>query len=179
MQSTLLISMDDILHYATINGSIDEFKINPIILSSQILYLEPILGSDLYEKIINLIETDEMSGATNYKLLLDHYIIPSLVFHVMELFIPLNSFQIDAAGVMQFSASNAESSTASEIDRQASRYRIIGAKFDSKLVKYLSKNSNLFIEYTNNQGLVDKEETTNRAAGIYLGLNNMKTGIRI
>lgn len=181
MTSTLLTNMDDILHYATVNGSIDEYKINPVILSAQILYIEPILGSDLYEKIINLIETDNInsSGSTNYKILLDNYIIPSLVFHVMELFVPLNSFQIDAAGVMQFSASNADASSASDIDRQASRYRIIGAKFDSKLTKYLEKNSNLYIEYTNNQGLVDKTENTNRAAGWYLGLNNMRTGNRM
>lgn len=178
MTSTLLTNLDDILHMTSISGSIDEYKINPHILNAQILYLEPILGSDLYEKIIDLVETNAISGETNYKLLLDDYIVPSLVFHCCELYIPFNSFIISDVGTFQFQPSNANPNPQSEIDRLSNRYRTIGAKYDDKLVKYLCKNSNMFPEYTNNTGLVDKTETTNRATGWYLGTNNIQSKIR-
>jgi hypothetical protein len=169
MTSTLLTNLDDILHFTSVSGSIDEYKINPHIASAQVLYIEPILGSDLYEKIIDLVETGAISGETNYKLLLDNYIIPSLVFHSVELYIPINSYIISDGGTFQFTPSNANPNPQSEIDRLSNRYRIIGAKYDDKLVKYLCKNSTLFPEYNNNTGLVDKTETTNRGCSWYLG----------
>lgn len=169
MTSTLLTNLDDILHMTSISGSIDEYKVNPHILNAQILYIEPILGSDLYDKLINLVETGAISGETNYKLLLDDYIIPSLVFHTLELYIPFNSYIIADGGTFQFTPSNANPNPQSEIDRLSNRYRIIGAKYDQKLVAYLCKNSTLFPEFTNNTGLVDKTETTNRGCSWYLG----------
>ena len=178
MTSTLLTNLDDILHMTSISGSIDEYKINPHIASAQVLYIEPILGSDLYEKIIDLVETGAISGETKYKLLLDDYIIPSLVFHAVELYIPFNSYIISDGGTFQFQPSNANPNPQSEIDRLSNRYRIIGSKYDDKLVKYLCKNSTLFPEYTNNTGLVDKTETTNRGCSWYLGLNNTGSKIR-
>lgn len=178
MTSTLLTNLDDILHMTSISGSIDEYKINPHILNAQILYIEPILGSDLYEKIIDLVETGAISGETNYKLLLDDYIIPSLVFHCCELYIVLNAFLISEGGTFQVQPTNANPSSQSEIDRLANRYKIIGAKYDDKLVKYLCKNSILFPEYVNNTGLVDKTETTNRGCSWYLGTNNIQSKIR-
>lgn len=172
MTSTLLTNLDDILHMTSISGSIDEYKVNPHILNAQILYIEPILGSDLYDRLINLVETGAISGETNYKLLLDDYIIPSLVFHTIELYIPFNAFIIADGGTFQLTPSNANPNPQNEIDRLSNRYRTIGAKYDDKLVKYLCKNSTLFPEYHNNTGLVNKTETTNRATGWYLGLNN-------
>lgn len=179
MENILLINLDDILHLTSFNGSIDEYKINPHIANAQILYIEPILGSDLYEKIIDLIRTNTISGETNYKYLLDNYIMPSLVFHTAELFIPFNAFIIADGGTFQFQPSNANPNPQNEIDRLTNGYKIIGAKYDDKLVKYLCKNSTLFPEYVNNTGLVDKTETTNRGCSWYLGTNNTVSKIRI
>jgi hypothetical protein len=179
MENVILITLEDILHYTSVSGSIDEYKVNPHIYNSQILYLEPILGSSLYERIITLVETDSISGETNYKTLLDSYITPSLVFHTMELFVPMNSFLISEGGTFQFQPTNANPTSQSEIDRLSNKYRTIADKYDSKLVAYLCKNSSLFPEYTTNTGLVDKAETTNRSSGWYLGLNNIKSNIRI
>lgn len=180
MENVILISLDDILHYTSVSGSIDEYKINPHIYNAQILYLEPILGSDLYEKLIKLIQTGDITGETysNYKTLLDNYITPSLVFHAMELYIPFNSFIVADGGTFQFQPTNANPSTQNEIDKLSNKYRTIGDKYDSKMIAYLCKNSTLFLEYRNNTGLVDKTETTNRASGWYLGTNNIVNKIR-
>lgn len=180
MENVLLISFDDILHYTSISGSIDEYKVNPHIFNAQILYLEPLLGSDLYNKLINLVETDAISGETNYKTLLDSYITPSLVFHSLELFVPINSFVIADGGTFQFAPTNANPNSLNEIERLAQKYRLMADKYDQKLLSYLCKNSSLFSEYTNNTGLVDKTETTTtRAGGWYLGINNIESKIRI
>lgn len=168
MESTLLINLDDILHYTSVSGSIDELKVLPHILNSQVLYLEPILGSDLYEKILSMVDDGSISGTTNYNILYNNYIIPCLVFHTLELFIPLNSFQIADAGVFQYTANNANISAIDEIEKISNKYRVIGAKYDQKLSDYLCKNGASFPEYINNTGLVGKKEVAPRTSW-YLG----------
>jgi len=174
MENVLLINLDDILHYTSVSGSIDELKILPHVLNAQILYIEPILGSSLYEKMLTLVDSGTTSG--DYLTLLNNYITPSLVFHTMELYIPLNAFQIADGGVYQFNANNASTSPIDEIEKIANKYRVIGAKYDQKLSDYLCKYSNLYQEYTNNIGLVEKTEVTPRT-NWYLG-NKYKNNIK-
>lgn len=178
MESILFINYDDILHYTTISGNIDVYKINPHIYNAQILYLEPILGSDLYAKIETMISDGSITGSTNYNTLLINYITPSVVFHTMELFIPLNSFEVSDGGTSQHIFTNAQYSIIAEIEKISQKYKVIGSKYDDKLVAYLCKNSSLFPEYTNNTGLVKKTETTGRT-GWYLGTSNVTSKIRI
>lgn len=175
MEQILLCNYDDILFYTTVSPNVDPYKVNPSIMNAQILYIEPILGSSLYEKLLDLVENNEISstGYTNYNTLLTHYVIPSLVFHTMELFIPLNSFQLADGGTFTFNPSNASASPLDEIDKLSNKYKIIGSKYDTKLEKYLCTNSSLFPEYTNNTGLIDKTIPTNRISGWNLNKNNV------
>lgn len=181
MQSILLISFEDILHYTAISGNIDVNKIQPHILNSQILYLEPLLGSSLYDKVIDLVDTGNITGSSYsaYQTLLDVYITPSLAFHTVELYIPLNAFQVADGGVQQYQSTNAQTSVLSDIDRLAGKYKVIGSNYDTKLATYLCKNANLFPEYENNTGLIPKTETTNRGCSWYLGTRHTGSKIRI
>jgi hypothetical protein len=146
------------------------YKLNPQILNAQILYTEPILGSSLYEKLETLIDTNDININTysDYKTLLTNMIAPSVVFHTLELFIPINSYQIADGGTFQYQPSNASYSPLDDIDRMSKRYQIIGSKYDDKLQRYLCENSNLFAEYTNNTGLVDINKPSIKT-GLYLG----------
>ena len=168
MKSTLLINLDDILHYTSSSGSIDELKVLPQILNAQILYLEPILGTSLYEKLLSMVDDGSITGTTNYNILYQDYIVPSLVFKTMELYIPFNAFQIADAGVYQYTANNANVSPIDVIEKLSNKYRAVGAKYDQKLSDYLCKNGSLFPEYTNNTGLVKKSEVAPRTSW-YLG----------
>ena len=180
METILFIKWEDILDYTTISGNIDPNKLTPHIYNAQILYLEPILGSDLYNKIEYLIRTDDIniSQYSNYLSLKEDYIKPSIVFHTLELVIPLNAYEISDGGVSQHIFSNAQYSPLTEIEKITKKYSVIGSKYDDKLVKYLCKNSTLFPEYQNNTGLIGKTETTNRTSGIYLGVRNAGSKIR-
>jgi hypothetical protein len=177
MEKILFIEFEDILHNVTISGNLDEYKILPHVYNSQILYLEPILGSELYKKFEDI--KDIITGETyiDYYYLLVEYIIPSVCNHTMELFIPFNSFDINNGGTYQHNASNATYSPFDDIDRIVNKYRAIGTKYDDKLVKYLCENSTLFTEYTSNTGLIDKTETTIKT-GWFLGLGNSGSKIR-
>ena len=174
MEAVLLINTDDILFYTNASPNVDSYKINPHILNAQILYIEPILGTDLYDKLLDLVDTNDITETeyADYSTLLSNYIAPSLVFHTMELYLPLNAFQIADGGVSQFNPSNASYSPLDEIDKISKKYQIIGTKYDSKLNKYLCENSDLFPEYTSNEGLIKKTKSTMRSSGWNLNTSN-------
>lgn len=179
MEQTLLITLDDILTYTNISGSIDVYKMNPHIYNAQVLYTEPILGSSLYEKLLTLINNDLIyaNSNSNYLTLLQSYITPSLVFHTMELFIPLNAFQQFDGGQYQTLSTNATASILDEVEKISHKYKIIGMKYDDKLHKYLCENSNLFTEYENNTGLIEKQSVSN-SIGWNLSTQYTKNKIR-
>lgn len=176
MEAVLLINTDDILFYTNASPNIDSYKVNPHILNAQLMYLEGILGSDLYDKLLDLVDTNEIEDVANvnYKTLLTDYIAPYLVMRTMELYVPLNAFQIADGGAYQHSATNAITSRLEEIDKISKKYQIIGQGHESRLTKYLCKYSDLFVEYTSNDGLVKKTPSTMRASGWNLNKSNVK-----
>ena len=180
MEDTLLINLDDILHYTTISGNVDEALVNPHILNAQVLYIEPILGSKLFDKIVDLYDSKDLytTGYTEYNTLLSKYITPSLVMHTMEIYIPLNAFQMTDGGVYRLQPNNANYSPIEDVEKTASRYRIMASKYDAKLFSYLTKYVELYPEYQNEDGLIKKTEITQKS-GIYLGTNNINSKIRI
>lgn len=179
MENQLFINYDDIISYTSVSSNIDPNKLTAHIYNAQILYIEPILGSTLYEKMEDLISTGDIniSQYTNYYNLLYNYITPSVVFHTLELFIPLNAFQLTDGGVSQHTFSNANYSPLTDIEKISQKYRTIGSKYDDKLVAYLDKNKDLFTEYINQDGLIKKTETTQRT-GLYIGSSTIRNKIR-
>lgn len=173
--TTLLIKLTDIQHYTTINGSVDSANVNPHINNAQILYIEPILGSNLFNNIQNMISGNTIKDNSNYYKLWDEFIKPSLVFHTMQLLIPLTAFVIADGGTFQYETPNSQTSTIDYIEKLVAKYKVIGNKYDEKLKTYLIENSEQFPEYINNTGLI---KTTEKVPGIdwYLGAcqNNLR-----
>lgn len=174
MNSVLLINNDDILHYTTVSPNIDLYKINPHILNAQVLYTEPLLGTTLYEKLLDLVETGDIddNAYVNYKTLLEEYITAPLVHHTMELYLMLNTFTANDAGVIQFTSDNTLPVGMSEIERLSNKYKNIAGRYDDKLRKYLCENSSLFPEYTQD-GLIEKAGNTQRISGWNLSTKNL------
>ena len=67
-----LISVASWENYGFINSNIDENKMKPIILRAQTGKLRPVLGKALYDKILDDVENDTLSGL--YEELLNDYI---------------------------------------------------------------------------------------------------------
>jgi hypothetical protein len=173
--TTLLIKLDDIQHYTTIQGSVDSKNVNPHINNAQILFIEPILGTNLFNNIQNMISGNTIKDNFNYYKLWDEFIKPALVFHTMQLLIPLSAFVIADGGTFQYETTNSQTSTIEYIEKLVAKYKVIGSKYDDKLQNYLIENSELFPEYINNNGLV---KITEKVPGIdwYLGAsqNNLR-----
>jgi len=65
--------------YGYANDNIDPKKLRPIIYSVQRTRIEPILGTELYDKIVSEVDAGTLSGI--YKTLMDEHILPTMIVY--------------------------------------------------------------------------------------------------
>ena len=82
MTDTLLLSWTKLKQYSDINDSVDPELLKNNIRVSQDVELQRVIGTVLYQKLITLVQNDEMGLPANavYKTLLDDYIQPMLLY---------------------------------------------------------------------------------------------------
>jgi hypothetical protein len=160
MSKVLLINKDDILQYSSLNGNIDFDKIKAHIFNAQIIYLEPLLGSNLYQKIIDIVETDTINTAGNeyYKTLLLDYITPVLVFSTLEIFTSFHAYEISNSGITKFTPENATAVEKNEVDYVVQRYRLTAEKYAHKMEIYLDNNADHFTELSSAEDEIEKND---------------------
>ena len=82
MTTTLLLSWTKLKQYSDINDSVDPDLLKNNIRLSQDIELQRIIGTLLYDKLLNLVSSGEINDAANavYKTLLDDYIQNMLLY---------------------------------------------------------------------------------------------------
>lgn len=166
----LLINKNDILKRTSLGGSIDIDKLVPHINNSQEVELLRLLGSALYNKIIELVGDNTIDDSVNvhYKTLLDEYIKPALVFYTMEYFLPFHQYQLANAGINRPTGENIETISKDEVDFLTQKYRNLADSYSKTMDKYLCDNSTLFPELGSANQQTNKQSSAYRV-GIYLG----------
>jgi hypothetical protein len=144
----LLISVDTLKQRTAVHDNIDEKLIYPEIKAAQDLYIHPILGTALYNKILTDISNNALAG--NYKVLVDSYLIDTLCWYVVsELPVSLN-YQFWNKGVGVATSDNTNAPSMSELFDLVSKYKNRAEAYQKKAIFYLKQNApNLFPEYLN------------------------------
>lgn len=167
----LLISEQIIKDRTAIHGNIDPKLLFPEIKIAQDMYIHPILGTSLFNKLINDVNVSGVTG--DYKNLLDNYVIDPLMYYVLaSLPVPL-SYQFWNKGVVRKQGDSTELPTMSELIDLANQYRIRAEWYAERLMKYLKQNSTTTFlpEYYDLTGGVDQivPEHTAYTMPVYLG----------
>jgi hypothetical protein len=166
----LLVSDLMIKDRTTIHGNIDPKLIYPHIKLAQDKFIEPLLGTALFDKLLADIEGGTVTG--DYKTLLDRYIVDTLMYYVLaELPVPL-SFQFWNKGVVRKQGEDTETPTMEELISIVNIYKNNAEFYAGRLTKYLRQNApEKFPEYLNPGNGVDAVRPTNKpfSMPIYLG----------
>lgn len=173
--SILLISDEMIKERTAIHGNIDPKLLYPEIKLAQDMYIHPILGTALYDKLLFDIN---VSGTTTgaYKTLLDNYIVDPLMYYVLaSLPIPI-SYQFWNKGVMRKQGDSTELPTMEELVTISDNYRVKAEWYAERLTKYLKTGINgvQITEYQNPGDTLDTITPQNSpfTMPIYLGDND-------
>ena len=78
MQNTLLISEAKVKAFTDINNNLDPSLIKSTIREAQIIHITRLLGTKLYDKIIDDVDAGTLTG--NYKSLVDDYVQDALLY---------------------------------------------------------------------------------------------------
>jgi hypothetical protein len=174
-QNILLVSDLMIKERTAIHGNIDPKLIYPDIKAAQDMYIEPILGTALFNKLLSIVDDDSINTDAvliQYKNLLDRYIADTLILYTLKE-LPLGlSYQFWNKGVVRKTGDNTELPSMSDLIDLSNRYKDRAEFYAERLRKYLMQYaSQYFSEYLNGNNTIDSLRPGHKAFTnpIYLG----------
>ena len=167
--NVLLISAQILKDRTGIHSNIDEKLLLPEIKAAQDMFIHPILGSALYDKIISDVQGGSITG--EYKDLLDDYIIDALLYYVLAGLPEALSYQFWNKGVLRKTADNSESPAIEELISLSNKYRVRAEWYGERLSRYLLENASTSVlpEYLENNNSDQIQPGKPFTIPIYLG----------
>lgn len=169
MAYVLFISEDKLKDSTAINMNVDVEFLLPFVKQAQKLYVETKLGTDLNQKIKDLIVAGTINDPANanYKTLLDTYIGDMLPNFALYHAIPFLRFKIENGNIYSKTSENGVALTTEEAQHLRSEVLNTGEYYTERMIDYIKNNISLFPEYNTNSG-ADVSPDSN---AYYAGMN--------
>lgn len=145
--ATYLITSSEIATNTPMGGNVDPDKYTSLITDVQVLVLEPILGTKLYDKILTDFEADNLVG--DYLEMFTDYIKPVMWHSVFAEYVKFGSIWVNNGGLYKHIADDADNASQDEIDSLAKSYQSKADAYISRLERYLCDKN--ISEYDNSQ----------------------------
>jgi hypothetical protein len=154
MSYVLFISEQKLKDSTAINLNVDVNILLPYVLQAQTLYIEPKLGTQLYEHIKGLIQAGTIGNVGNaaYKTLLDDYISFVLVNYSFYHAIPYLRFKIENGNIYSKTSETGTALTTEESQSLREEISNTAQYYTERLIEYIRNNTSLFPEYSTNSG---------------------------
>ncbi len=153
MPKPLFVTSQDLKRYSILSGNVQPQKMQYIIEIAMETEVQLYLGTQLYEKLCDLIVTGDISLPANakYLTLLEDYVKPMTIFWGATLLVPFSNYSIDNGGVFKGSAENALSVDKEEVDYLANKYRDLAQFYTNNFVDFMVYNQSDYPEYNANK----------------------------
>ena len=168
----LLISESYIKSVTNISDNIAGDYLLPSIKLAQDLDLESTIGTQLLEKIQELIYNNDISNKENsmYKLLLDNYIQPFLAYCTIQHIVPTVAYKLVNQGIVRTDDEKSYNVTSNEVDKVADYYNHLANTYKKRLQLFLIANYNEFPELLNWKSIAYIKSNLYSAAGCNVNL---------
>ena len=170
MAKVLLVSEQTLKKNSVVNNNVDGMYLLPAIEYAQDAGLQPIIGTKLYNKLMELVEDGSISELPDYKLLLDEYVTPYLINKVTaDIQIPL-AYKVRNQGVIQQTGENTYVPSLKDLQYVVQNYENKANFYSNRLSDYLKANRSKYPEYCSVDSCADMPSNKNAYnTGIYLG----------
>jgi hypothetical protein len=165
-EEALIISEELFQALSPVSGDLDWEYTWSVILAVQDKWIQPILGQDLYEKIMDEIKANTL--ADPYKALVTDYIARTCVWFTCYQGMPFWAIKIVNSGVVQRIVDDGAAITLNDIDKLREMCREQGEFYKQRLIDYLCANSKDFPELQTNTSGEVKPEAVNYQGGLNL-----------
>lgn len=154
MAEILLITPTEITETTILGGNVDTDKYTFCILDAQLRVIEPMLGTELYEKIKTDLENNTLAGL--YLELYNDYIKPITKFSTIANYLDIASYMVDNGGVFKHAPESKEIVSVSEVSSLVQKYNGMADMFIIRFQKWICKN--YLIEYKSCQDKVNADK---------------------
>ncbi len=150
----LFISEDKLKDSTAINLNVDVNLLLPYVRQAQKLYVETKLGTDLNQKLKDLIVAGTVGAVGNeaYKTLLDDYIGDMLPNWALYNCIPYLRFKVENGNIYSKTSETGTALTTEEAQHLREEVRNTAEYYTERMIDYICNNNSLFPEYNTNTG---------------------------
>ena len=168
MATALFISLAELKRDTALSGNIDANKLLPALSTAQELEIEPLLGTDLYDKISADIVAGTLSG--DYLTLKQKYIHPVLIHFAVSYYLPYASYIISNGGISKWDGGeNHTSLDTKDLTILMNKEKSLAENFKKRLLDHLCHNTDSYPEYSTNEGEDINPTKTTDTSGWYMG----------
>ena len=154
MSYVLFISEAKLKDSTAINLAVSVDLLLPYVRQAQKLYVETKLGTDLNNKLKDLITTGTVGAVGNeaYKTLLDDYIGDMLPNWALYNCIPFLRFKVENGNIYSKTSETGTPLSVEEAQHLREEVRNTAEYYTERMIDYICNNNSLFPEYSTNTG---------------------------
>ena len=161
MAELLFITPNEMTSSTILSGNTDTDKYLFCILQAQITTIEPLLGTELYDKIKTDIENNTLTGL--YLELYADFIKPITKNEALAQYIEIASYMVDNGGIYKKTGDSVEVVVKDEVQYLAGKYKSLAQMYVGRFNKWICKNS--IPEYKTSQDEVNALKNINLNVG--------------
>ena len=164
---SILISAEQLKTLTSISNTLDVDLLQPHLLISQQLYVQPVLGDALYNDIVNRYDNNTITGDT--LVLYDEYIVPAIAYSAWFSAAPFLAYKTNRSGIQTQGSPDNVAVNPEELSLYIARVEHLMNFYNSRMQKYLDDNYTKFPLYRS----ADSQEVS-KGGGIYLGYKSLR-----
>lgn len=152
MARVYLISTTYLKSHTPINNNVTDELLNNAIFEAQSIHIQQTIGSRLFNKILNLIETNDINLPVNadYKTLLDDYLMECTAYWAMYEALPYIRYKIVNKGVENQYSDWSSNTDSQEFNRLQEAIGDKAQFFTKRLSDFILENRIRYPEYIQN-----------------------------
>ena len=166
----LFINRNDIIKTTPLQGAIDADKLLPFIKTAQQKYIENLLGTVLYNKLQDDVESQ--TPFTGYYLtLMEEYVKPTLIWYACVEYIPFSGTSFKSEGAVRHKSDQSEAAPKTELDYLAQKAQDNAEWYATRMQDYCIAYSNELPEYlqtTGNTTMIYPDQSNQYFSGLQL-----------
>ncbi len=162
----LFLSVDYLRDNTVINGNVDSELLEPYILMAQNVHIEPLVGTKIYNDLINTIG----SLSADNKTLLDDYLQPALLQWALYEVLPFINYRLTNKAISTKNSDNSDPVGLDELHYLRQSVRDVAEYLSERATVFLKANTDLYPLYLENGASCDEihPNKTNYFSGIVL-----------
>lgn len=135
----LFLNKDEIAKTTIVGGNVEVDKYSFCIFNVQVTIIEPLLGSELYDKIISDIQSETLTG--DYEFIFNEFVRPITKNMAVAEYVEISNYNLGNKGLFKPSSENSETADKGDRNFLSKKYKGIAQMYIERFEKWICRNN--------------------------------------